>query len=40
MLWDTLWQYMPLVVLALSATTWMVRDLVQSTRTARRSKTG
>ncbi|HWO66405.1 MAG TPA: hypothetical protein VNO31_40870 [Umezawaea sp.] len=41
MLWDTLWQLMPLVVLAMSATIWMVRDLVHSTtaRTARRSKT-
>jgi hypothetical protein len=41
MLWDTLWQLMPLVVLAVSATAWMVRDLVDSvtTRTPRRSKT-
>ena len=41
MLWDTLWQLMPLVLFAMSATVWMVRDLAHSTssKTTRRSKT-
>jgi hypothetical protein len=41
-MWDTLWQLLPLVVLAMSAAAWMVRDLVRSTTTRppRRSKTG
>jgi len=37
MLWDTFWQFLPLIVLAMSATVWMVRDLVRST-TPRRAK--
>ncbi|PRY39545.1 hypothetical protein [Umezawaea tangerina] len=40
-MWDTLWQYLPLIVLAMSATVWMLRDLARSTtRPTTRSKTG
>ncbi len=30
MMWDTLWQFLPLIALAMSATIWMVRDLALS----------
>jgi hypothetical protein len=30
MLWDTFWQFLPLIVLAVSAAAWMVRDVVRS----------
>jgi hypothetical protein len=41
MMWETLWQFLPLIALAASATVWMVRDLARSTspRMAQRPKT-
>jgi hypothetical protein len=39
MMWDTLWQFLPLIALATSATVWMVRDVARSTSTPRQPKT-
>ncbi|WNV87005.1 hypothetical protein [Umezawaea sp. Da 62-37] len=41
MLWDTLWQFLPLIVLAICGAVWVVRDLARSTsmRTPQRPNT-